>query len=118
MARSSRVRWRIIHPAERARQASAHSGAGSVESGVMLGTDRLGGTVPDRELDHSGDQALPVGARQLVAVEEQPQLPGAGGRVGKVVALGDVVVVQLRVPPGGGHHLVEAVDRAEPASSR
>lgn len=35
MARSSRVRWRIIHSAALARQASAHNGAGSAESGVM-----------------------------------------------------------------------------------
>ena len=34
MAFSSRARWRIIQAAERARQARAHSGAGSVASGV------------------------------------------------------------------------------------
>jgi hypothetical protein len=38
-------------------------------------------------------------------------LGGAGGGIGQVLALGDVVVVELRVQPGGSGDLVEPVGR-------
>src|SRR5690606_34604752 len=72
---------------------------------------RDGRAVANRVLDHPGDEPAPVLAGQAVAVQEEPELPGAGLRVGQALPFGDVVVVQLGVPPGRARDLVETVGR-------
>ena len=79
--------------------------------GCHLGLDGFGRAVADGVLDHLGDEVAAIGGGQLVAVQEVAQLGGAGGGIGQVLALGDVVVVELRVQLGGGGDLVEPVGR-------
>jgi len=64
-----------------------------------------------------GDEAGPLGGGQVVAVEERPQLRRSGRRVRQLVALADVVVVELGIPPGRGRDLVEAIGRAGQTAS-
>jgi hypothetical protein len=54
----------------------------------------------DCERDHFVDEAAALAGWQAIAVEDQPQLPAAAGKIGKPEPFRNVIVMQLRVQPG------------------